>query len=126
MRNYFLLSLLAGAALVGCTTRKQAHTQAQAAYLAGQRDALLQAQAQAATAAVGPDISVRGQVANAIVPWSDGLTLIQAIAAAGYQGRRDPKSIVVTRRGESLTVGVREVLRGQDLPLEPGDVIEIR
>lgn len=123
MRTIFLCGLLAGGLLTGCTTKKQAQLQAQSAYIAGQREAMAQLQT-AQTA--GPDIIVRGPVAHPRVPWSEGLTLAQAIAAAGYQARQDPRSITVYRQSQSFPVNVRELLRRHDVPLEEGDVIELR
>ena len=62
-----------------------------------------------------------------VVPWTEGLTLAQALVAAQYTFNWDPHTITVTRQGEVHPVNARRLLRGQDDPLlEPGDVVEVR
>jgi len=104
----------------GCTTQSQARARAQAAYLAGQNAALRQ-QLQDQT----PGVTVDGPVKNPRVPWVDGLTLAQAIATADYLDSRPPKTITITRNGESATLDPKVLLNGTDIPLEPGDEIKI-
>jgi type II secretory pathway pseudopilin PulG len=119
----FVLSFLAAAALSGCTTRRQAAAQAHEAFLAGQNQALRQAQQQVAQT---PGVTVVGPVQNPHVPWVAGLTLAQAIATANYLDSHAPGEIILTRQGESATLNPRVLLRGAQVPLEPGDVIELR
>ena len=103
--------------LAGCVSRKTAQSQAQASFLAGQQQAGQQM----------PVVFVRGEVRKNFVPWHEGLTLAEAVAAADYHGVRDPKTIVMTRQGASVTVNVRQLLQGRDnLELQPGDVLELR
>jgi len=108
----------------GCVSKSKAQTQAQiqaqAAYLAGQNAALRQQQAQA------PGVTVVGPVQNPDVPWVEGLTLAQAIATANYLDSREPRQIVITRNGESAIVDPKILLSGAVVPLEAGDVIELR
>ena len=104
----------------GCVTKSQARAQAQAAYLAGQNDAL------AKMAGVDQAIVIVGPVEHANVPWIEGLTLSQAIATANYIGRHNPKSIIITRQGEQAAVNPKDLLSGNVVPLEPGDTITIR
>jgi len=107
--------------LSGCTTKSKAQAEAREAYLAGQNAALRQQQAQAQT----PGVTVTGPVQNSQVPWVAGLTLAQAIATANYLDSHEPREIVITRQGESAKLAPKELLNGADVPLEPGDVIEI-
>ena len=65
-------------------------------------------------------------VRNPRVPWTEGLTLARALLAAEYTGTLDPTRIRITRQGQSYTVDVKHLLRGQDDPLlEPGDLVEV-
>jgi hypothetical protein len=111
-----LLALVAA----GCVTKSQARAEAQAAYLAGQNDAL------AKMAGQGQGIVIVGPVEHPNVPWVEGLTLSQAIATANYTGFHNPKAITITRQGEQATVNPKVLLNGQVVPLEPGDTITIR
>lgn len=113
--------LLLTLAVAGCTTKSRSQRNAQAAYLAGQNAALRQ---QLAAQANG--VTVVGPVQNPHVPWVVGLTLTQAIATANYLGADAPKEIVITRQGESATLDPDALLNGTPVPLEPGDVIELR
>jgi hypothetical protein len=65
-------------------------------------------------------------VQNSQVPWVAGLTLAQAIATANYLDSHEPGEIIITRQGESAKLDPKVLLRGAQVPLEPGDVIELR
>lgn len=117
MKTVLLLLALAVAA-TGCTTKANSRANAQGAFFAGQNAAFQQA------AAGG--VTVIGPVQNPRVPWVAGLTLAQAIATANYQSPNDPKLVTITRRGESATLDAEDLLNGAPVPLEPGDVVEIR
>ena len=110
------LALVAG----GCTTKSKAKADARAAYLAGQNAVLSRQQMQQRTSIV-----VIGSVQNPEVEWVEGLTLAQAIATANYTGFREPKEIILTRRGEDGRINPKDLLHGADVPLEPGDTITI-
>jgi len=110
-------------AATGCMTKTEARLKAQNAFLAGQNEAL-QRQAQAAAEAAG--VTIVGAVRNSQVPWVAGLTLAQAIATADYTGAEAPKQIVITRQGDTATLDAKVLLNGTDIPLEKGDVIELR
>ena len=101
----------------GCVTKAEAKRQADAAYRAGQQS-ILERQARGVT--------VLGPVQNPNVPWVTGLTLAQAIATANYLDRQEPKAIILVRQGESAEVDVNTLGSGAPIPLEPGDVIELR
>jgi hypothetical protein len=114
-----LALLVSVAAVGGCTSRSKAKATAQEAYLAGQNAALQQAQQ-------FPTVTVLGPVQNHAVPWVAGLTLVQAVATANYLDSQAPKTIVIARQGESATLKADVLLNGAVVPLEPGDVVEIR
>jgi hypothetical protein len=100
--------------------QSKARAQAQAAFLAGQNAALRQQHRRSrASTIIGP-------VQNPQVPWVAGLTLAQAIATANYLDSRAPKEIIITRNGESATLDPRVLLNGAVVPLEAGDVVELR
>ena len=112
-----LLALIAG----GCTTKSTATTDARTAYIAGQRDALA-----GVVAAQRTSIVVNGPVQNPEIQWTDGLTLAQALVAANYTARGNPTEIILIRHGESASISPKDLLRGADVPLEPGDTITLR
>jgi hypothetical protein len=112
--------LLLALAFSGCTTRSKARAQAQAAFAAGQQQALAQMRDAQRT-----NIRVIGNVRNPEVPWAEGLTLAQAIVAAACYEQHDPREIVLIRRGERIAIDTKILLRGDDVPLEAGDTIEI-
>ena len=115
------LSISAAALLAGCTTKSTAQAKAQQAFLAGQNAALRQQQA-----AQFSGVTIVGPVQNPQVPWVAGLTLGQAIATANYLDSHEPGQIVITRQGESAQLDPKVLLNGVAVPLEPGDVIELR
>lgn len=106
--------------MAGCTSKRTVQREEQNAYLAGQNAILKQQQAET------NGVTVLGPVKNSHVPWVVGLTLAQAIATADYLDSHDPKQIIITRNGESATVDPKVLLQGTDVPLEVGDVIELR
>ena len=118
------LSISAAALLAGCTTKSTARAKAQAAYLAGQNAALRQQQN--SNRFQGRVSRWSGSVQHSQVPWVAGLTLAQAVATAIYLGAQAPKEVIITRQGESATLGAGVLLNGVPVPLEPGDVVELR
>ncbi len=107
-------------AITGCTTKSDSKQQVQQAYVAGEEAALKQLQAS------GDGVTVNGAVEHSFVPWVAGLTLAQAIATANYIGPNEPKQIIITRKGESATLDAKALLNGANMPLQKGDVIELR
>jgi hypothetical protein len=120
MNQLLCCSLLLAVLVSGCTTRSKARAQAQAAFAAGQRQALAQMRD-----AERKIIRVLGNVRNPEVPWTEGMTLAQCIVAAKCYDQSDPREIVVIRRGERLTIDTKTLLHGEDVPVEAGDTIEI-
>jgi hypothetical protein len=126
-RNFFGIGAAAACAGLltgGCVSKSQARLKEQNAFLAGQNTVLMQQQAQ--TAAQSPGVTIVGAVQHPQVPWITGLTLAQAIATANYVGAKAPKQIIITRNGESAAMDAKVLLNGTDIPLEIGDVIELR
>jgi len=114
----FCLALIA---VAGCTTRSKAKTEANAAFMAGQERGMMQAQELQRT-----DVRILGNVKNPLIEWTSSLTLAEAIIAAEYLGPRDPREIIVVRKGQMFHFDPRRLLGGEDLPLLPGDTVEIR
>jgi hypothetical protein len=123
MKSFSAILMLA-LAMTGCTTKSTARLKEQNAFLAGQNLALQQQQAQAASQTAG--VRIVGAVQNSNVPWVAGLTLAQAVATANYVGADEPAQIIITRRGESATLDPKVLFGGAVVPLEQGDVIELR
>ncbi len=115
------LSISVAALLAGCTTKSESQARAQESFLAGQNAALRQQRA-----AQFSGVTIVGPVQNPQVPWVAGLTLAQAIATANYLDSNEPKTIIIMRQGESATLDAKVLLNGAQVPLEPGDVIELR
>jgi len=130
MKSVFAILLIVSVAAAGCTTNRSARLAQQNAYLAGQNEALrqqlAQQQQQAQDAAALPSVTIMGPVQNTHVPWVAGLTLAQAIATANYLDANPPTQIVITRNGESATVSPSVLYNGPDVPLESGDIVELR
>lgn len=126
MRIWFCILLLSPVAM-GCASKSNAQLREQNAYLAGQNAILMQRQAQQPPQPADmPCVTIVGQVQNSKVPWVTGLTLSQAIATANYTGSDQPQQIVITRNGESANVDVNALMNGASIPLEVGDMIEIK
>ena len=106
--------------LVGCESRHASQQRAREAYVAGQEQALAQTRAQNQR----PVVTIRGTVQNPIVPWEDGMTLSRAIVSSVYTGFMNPSIVRVVRGGQVVQEfeGV-DLLRGKDMPLQPGDVV---
>jgi hypothetical protein len=104
----------------GCAGKSKARLREQNAFLAGQNAALQQQQSQL------PGVTVVGAVQQPHVPWVSGLTLAQAVATANFVGQDEPKKIIITRNGESAAMDASVLLDGTDIPLEIGDVVELR
>ena len=115
------LAALLIAASVGCVSKAKAKAQAREAFLAGQNQALMQLQQKQ-----GPSVRLEGEVRNPVIPWTEDLTLAKALVAAEYYGRTGPRTILLVRNGRAIIVEPKSLLSGQDVPLEVGDIIELR
>jgi hypothetical protein len=115
-------------ASTGCVSKSEARRRQNLAFAAGQHSGAAQAlQSQAQLPPTqAPTVTVRGEVRRNAVPWTEGLTLKQAILAAEHIGRREPRSIVLSHGDETITLDTRWLLTiGEDVPLAPGDVIDL-
>jgi hypothetical protein len=106
----------------GCVTKKAAEAQARAAFAAGERKALM---SMPPPSAQGLNIIFKGDVQNPMVPWTPEMTLAKAIVAAGYNGPTDPTSIIIVRNGKAMQVDPRKLLKGEDVPLQPLDIVAL-
>ena len=121
MKALLCLVLAGGFVLAGCASGSKAKLQQQQAFLAGQQQALAQSQQS------GPTVSVRGEVRHTTIPWTEELTLAQAILGSEYKGLMAPSEIVVFRKGVAHPIILDRFLRGlDDPPLEPGDIVDLR
>jgi hypothetical protein len=104
----------------GCVTKSKAKADAQAAFLAGQQQAMMRmAQPHAAI------VTFIGPVRNPTVPWSEDLTLAKAIVESGYAAPSDPKQIMIVRNGQAIPVDPQKLLSGEDVPLVAGDLVQL-
>jgi hypothetical protein len=117
-------ALFLALALGGCVTRKSADAQARKAFLAGQQEARMQMQ-QYQTQGQGPCVTVNGDVRNRVVPWTQGMTLAKALLAADYFGTTDPGQILIVHNGLATRVDPKQLLSGVDIPLQPGDIVQL-
>ncbi len=115
-----LLAVVAG----GCVSKSKAQAEARRAYMAGQQEAMMRMQ-QAQAQAQGPSVTVNGEVRNRVVPWTEGLTLTKALAAADYYAKTDPSAIIVIHNGLGRRYDPNQVLKGHDIPLEAGDTVQL-
>ena len=118
------LPALLAVALAGCVTKTKADAQARAAFMAGQQQGLARMQ-QAQTLGQGPCVTVNGDVRNHVVPWTEGMTLAKALLAADYFGAADPGQIIIVHNGIATRVEPRQLLGGVDIPLQPGDIVQL-
>ena len=115
------------ACLAGCVTKSQADARARAAFAAGQQQALTRPQLpQPQDQNSSTNVVIIGAVRNNMVPWTEGLTLGGALLTADYIGQKDPNEIIINRNGLQFRIEPRHLLSGEDVPLEPRDIIEIR
>ena len=113
-----------GAALSGCVSKSTAEAKARAAYQAGHQDALVQ-MSQSQIQSQGTSVRINGPVRNTVIPWTQGLTVKQAIVIADYSGPEDPSEIIILRRGVATRMNVNQLLSGEDMQLQPGDVLQL-
>ena len=120
MKGLFAILLLA-VAVTGCASKPKSQRAQEKAFMDGQQRMLIEQEQKE------PAVWFRGDVRRQRVPWTEGLTLAEALASAQYVGSWDPHLITVTRAGELYSVNPKRLIRGQDNPvLEPGDIVEVR
>jgi hypothetical protein len=109
--------------LTGCVSKSTADARARAAFLAGQQQATTVARE---TQLQGPTVTVVGEVRNSLIHWTIDLTLAKAVVAAGFYGRTDPTEITVQRDGKEIHCDPKRLLSGEDVLLQPNDVVVLR
>ena len=117
-------ALLLAAMFGGCVSKSKADAKARAAFLAGQQQAIMRLQ-QAQMQGQGPCVTVNGEVRNHVVPWTEGMTLAKAVLAADYFGAADPNQILIVHNGLATSVEPSQLLSGVDIPLQPGDIVQL-
>ena len=114
-------------AVAGCTTKTAARQQAQTAYFSGQTQALqTQLAAQKPAPAPGNTVAILGPVKVAALAWTPDLTLARTIFAAEYIPAGEPSQITIVRTGQEIPVNPAVLLNGGDIPVLPGDVVELK
>jgi hypothetical protein len=116
----FPFALLAALAFTGCQSKARLQAQSRAAFIAGEQAAYGRMSRQQT-----PSVMLVGPVKNPLVPWHEGLTLGQAIVAAEYGSRKDPRQILIVRHGQAVPVDPKQLLNGSDVPLLNGDMVQI-
>jgi len=117
-------AFLLAATFGGCVSKSKADAKARAAFIAGQQQAIMRLQ-QAQMQGQGPCVTVNGEVRNHVVPWTEGMTLAKAVVAADYFGAADPGQILIVHNGLATSVEPSQLLSGVDIPLQPGDIVQL-
>jgi hypothetical protein len=106
----------------GCVSKKEAQLEARRAFVAGQQQAMQDAQR--ARQHEGPVVFMQGAVRHPAVPWEDGMKLSQAIVEAEYTGFMNPLLIRVLRDGKVAGEfkGI-DLLHHEDMELQNGDTV---
>ena len=120
----FCGALLVAVTFGGCVSKSKADAREREAYLAGQQQAAARMQ-QAQMQGQGPCVTVNGEVRNRVVPWTEGLTLAKALVAADYYGAADPGQILIVHNGIATRIEPARLLSGVDIPLQPGDIVQL-
>ncbi len=116
-----ILGLLLALAAPSCVSKSRARIDAQAAFLAGQQQALSHSNQPGAQI-----VTVIGQVRTPTLTWTQDLTLANAIIAAGYLGASDPVQIIIIRNGQPIPIDPKHLLGGKDVMLQAGDTVHIQ
>ncbi|HEV2208347.1 MAG TPA: hypothetical protein VG167_06190 [Verrucomicrobiae bacterium] len=120
-----LLMLSAGVAagLAGCVSKARAKAEARAAFVAGEQQAMNNVEQLRNR---GDTVTVLGDVKTHQIPWTTELTLAKAVVDAGYIGAADPTQILVVREGRATPYDPKQLLKGEDVPLQARDVVVLR
>ena len=123
-----ILCLMLTAVMVsGCTSKSKARADARAAFFAGQAKAMQeQRDATLPRRAPGNTVAIVGPVKCPALTWTPDLTLMKTIVAAEYIPAGEPSQIILTRDSQQIPVTPAILLNGQDIPMQPGDVVELR
>jgi hypothetical protein len=129
-----IIGVLLALAVQGCVSKATARKQAQQAYIAGQQHAMQQMQQQQQGMGVEagqsrttqPTVTLLGNVRKSFVPWTPDLTVAKALVEGEYTGTSDPTEIYIVRAGLARPVDPAKLISGQDVPLQAGDVLQVK
>jgi hypothetical protein len=121
-RPISLCVLLLAVLLGGCVSKSKADARTRAAFIAGQQQAMARMQQ---IQGQGPSITVNGEVRNHVVSWTEGMTLAKALLAADYISAKDPAQIIIVHNGIATRLEPGQLLSGVDIPLQPGDIVQL-
>ena len=119
------MAAIATLPLAGCVTKAKARQQARDAFLAGQQQAMTQMRTQQQPPQVIRPVTFIGQFHAPSVPWTPELTLAAGIVSAGYSGP-DPTEILIIRNNRAMPVDPKKLLGGADIPLQAGDLVQVK
>ena len=111
---------LVALALAGCASKDHKTTEAQRHFSAGQEETFAMLQRSGIEV-----IRVTGPFQRPVVLWRQEMTLAQVILEAGYLEPGDPNQIIIQRGPTTLPIDPAILLRGEDVPVEPRDVIHV-
>jgi hypothetical protein len=127
-----IIGVVLALAVQGCVSKATARKQAQQAYIAGQQHAMQQMQQQTMGVEAGqsrttqPTVTLLGNVRKSFVPWTPDLTVAKALVEGEYTGTSDPTEIYIVRAGLAHPVDPAKLISGQDVPLQAGDVLQVK
>jgi hypothetical protein len=105
---------------VGCTTSARDPTEAQRHFMAGQEEAFAMIQRSGIRI-----VRIIGPVQRPVIEWQQDMTVAEVILAAGYLETSDPSQILIQRGAQFFEVDLTQLLAGESVPIEPGDVIRV-
>src|SRR5271165_6827102 len=63
----------------------------------------------------GAVVTLMGDVAHRVIPWENGLTLMDAFSRSGYRGDSNPAQLVIHRKGQlAISVDFEKLNTTQD------------
>jgi hypothetical protein len=127
-----VVGVLLALAVQGCVSKAKARKQAEQAFIAGQQQAMQRMQQQGTGVEPGlarttqPTVTLLGSVRKSSVPWTPDLTLAKALVEGEYTGSSDPTEIYIVRGGIARPVDPAKLIGGQDIPLQAGDMVQVK
>ena len=127
-----VVGVLLALAVQSCVSKAKARKQAEQAFIAGQQQAMQRMQQQGTGVEPGlarttqPTVTLLGSVRKSSVPWTPDLTLAKALVEGEYTGSSDPTEIYIVRGGIARPVDPAKLIGGQDIPLQAGDMVQVK
>jgi hypothetical protein len=119
IQAFGIFLLLGALVLTGCVSKSSARGEVERAFQAGRQQGLREAETR------GNNVFFLGQVQVPRIPWTEGLTLAQGIVAAHWTPPQEPRLILLKRGNDRLEITAEQLLSGEDVPLRPGDIVEL-